>query len=265
MCRYLEISDIDPRVLRPRTRIGSHYVVGKLLFQPGGFGMTYKGWNLASGNIVAIKEYFPRSVADRAADGINVRATDEKLFEYGLVRFEDEAQQLLMLRNVDHVVNVHGYFEENSTAYIVMEYYDGCNLSEYIKINNGSLSEPQVKSILFDLAGALGKVHALGYLHRDIKPSNIYITKDIVPILLDFGSARFAVSEKNTIVERFVHRRFCSIRAISNAWETGAMDGYLWFGGNSLFRSHRCFSTICAGSLGKRSTTATPCACSEYF
>ncbi len=207
-CHFSETEDVERRVMRPRTLIGGHYLIGSLLFKPGGFGITYKGLDLENCEVVAIKEYFPMDAAERAADGVGVRPGDAEIFAHGLSKFEDEARRLETLRNVAYVVEVRGFFEENATAYIVMPYYDGCNLFEYVENHNGRLPEKDVRVLAGRLARGLSEVHQHGLLHRDIKPTNIYITANRRPILLDFGSARFAIREKTHSLSVFVTEGF---------------------------------------------------------
>lgn len=96
-----------------------------------------------------------------------------------------------------NVVRVRTFFEENDTAYLVMDYYKGITLEEYRKQEGGKIPEKLAMDIMMPVLDGLREVHAKGFLHRDIKPQNIYLTKDGRPILLDFGAARFAMGERS--------------------------------------------------------------------
>ena len=178
--------------LPPGTKLQGKYIIGKVLGVPGGFGVTYLGYNETLQTIVAIKEYLPRDFAGRSTDGItiNVHADSyHESFQEGISQFLEEARKLARF-NHPNIVRVFDFFEENGTAYLVMEYYQGVNLVEYIKLNGGYLQEQHVLKIMLPLFDGLQQVHACGILHRDVKPQNIYIATSGQPILLDFGAAR---------------------------------------------------------------------------
>ncbi len=164
----------------------------------GGFANTYQAFETSLGREVAIKEYFPSDLAVRA-DTLQVEAktpSDEKHFKWGLRRFIREAKTLAKFRHPS-IVRVHRVFEENDTAYIVMEYVTGSNMEAWLHALGRSLTQAECDRLLTPLLDALEVVHSAGILHRDIKPANIYIrAEDSSPVLLDFGSARHAAAEQ---------------------------------------------------------------------
>jgi parallel beta-helix repeat protein len=196
-CGFDEAAPRSPLVLPYRTVIGGQYVVGKVLGKPGGFGITYLGFDTILNIKVAIKEYLPRELVGRAANGMSVVAhseDDAKIFHSSLERFLQEARTLV---RIDHpnVVRVRNYLEANETAYLVMSYYEGITLSEYLEQRGGKISEEESIGFLRPIMEGLREVHNKGFLHRDIKPGNIYLTKEGRPILLDFGAARSTVKD----------------------------------------------------------------------
>ena len=171
------------------TILHGRYLVGKVLGE-GGFGITYLGYDLMLSLAVAVKEYFPKGAANRnlsetvhpvdvAADGVFMR---------GKKRFLNEANVLSRLLDLPSVVNIRDFFEENGTAYIVMDYIDGCNLREF-SLMNGALSFNDVYGLLSPLLRDLKRMHDMGIIHRDISPSNILFTKSGEVKLIDFGAA----------------------------------------------------------------------------
>ncbi len=202
-CGYDPASPRAPLLLPLGTRLLGHYRIGRVLGKPGGFGITYLGWDTGLLRRVAIKEYLPRELAGRAPDRTTLvphSGEDGDQFRYGLAQFLTEARTLAQL---DHpnIVRVHQVYEANGTAYLVMDYYEGLSLAEYLDQQGGRIAEEQAKQLLLPILDGLRAVHAEGYLHRDIKPQNIYLARlksgGIRPILLDFGTARQAMGERS--------------------------------------------------------------------
>ncbi|WP_084503050.1 serine/threonine-protein kinase [Desulfatirhabdium butyrativorans] len=197
LCGYDENDFRSPAALPLRTVLHNQYLVGRVLGSPGGFGITYLCKDTKLSTRVAIKEFMPRDNAVRASDRLTVIAhsgKDEEFFKYGLKAFLAEAQTVA---GFDHpnIVRVKNYFEENNTAYLVMDYYEGVSLAEYVKQKNGMIPEKTALGIISFILSGLKHVHEKGYLHRDVKPANIYLTRQNQIILLDFGAARYAMGE----------------------------------------------------------------------
>ena len=202
-CGYDEKAERGPLILPHRTRLHGQFVVGRVLGKPGGFGITYLGWDLNLQTRVAIKEFLPRDLAGRSGDRATVAVhaqDDAELFRFGLEQFLLEARTLAQL---DHpnIVRVRHFFEANGTAYLVMDYYQGLSLAEYLDQRGGRLPEDQAKLLILPTLDGLRAVHAKGFLHRDLKPQNLYLAHlesgGVRPILLDFGAARHAMGERS--------------------------------------------------------------------
>ena len=198
-CDFVEDAPQSPLLLPPGTALmNGQYLVGKVLGRPGGFGITYLGWDSQLATYVAIKEYLPRDLAGRHFDRLTVTAhttTDSESFRYGMEQFLHEARTLAQF---DHpnVVRVRAFFQENGTAYLVMDYLQGSTLSDHLSNLGGRMPESAALDTILPVLTGLGEVHAKGFLHRDIKPQNIYITSTGRPILLDFGTARQAMGNR---------------------------------------------------------------------
>ena len=162
----------------------------------GGFGITYRALDIKLDSLRVIKEYMPRHIARRAADGTTVQPiadTDEEAYQTGLVRFEQEGRALGYL---DHpnIVQVYRCFEANGTAYLVMKFVEGEDLKDRLD-REGPMNEPMLRGMVAALLDGLETLHDAGFLHRDIKPSNILIGSGDRPLLIDFGAARQVVGE----------------------------------------------------------------------
>lgn len=169
------------------------YEIRKVL-SSGGFSFVYLARDKDK-NTVAIKEYLPTSIALRTDSATVVpNADDVVLFRRGLKCFFDEG---LALAKIDHknIVRVLNFFRANETVYMVMQYERGKSLQEYILGQTTLVSEQFIRRVFSELANGLREVHTHKLLHLDIKPANIYIRLDGSPVLLDFGSARQALSE----------------------------------------------------------------------
>ncbi len=185
--------------LAPGTMLAHRYIVGVAKGE-GGFGITYAGKDTRLDRIVAIKEYFPSGLVNRNAtvSPVVTKTTEEsgaEAFERGRERFLNEAKTLAKFSGELGVVHILDFFEENDTAYIVMEYLDGMSLGEYLKAN-GVMTPQDTITVLMPIMLSLKKIHKQGLIHRDISPSNIMVLKNTVK-LIDFGAARHATGSGN--------------------------------------------------------------------
>ncbi len=187
-------------MLQPGMRIWGRYLIGTIL-GIGGFGVTYKAFDTRLQSVVAIKEFFPQNLASRMPGEIELRLfTGEtfKNFEIHKQRFIEEGKNLAKFTGDAHIVNVLDSFEDNRTAYIIMEYLDGCTLKEYMAQCGGSIEFNRASEIMKDLLEGLKSIHLKGIIHRDISPDNIHILSSGNVKVLDFGAARFAAKEEWT-------------------------------------------------------------------
>lgn len=177
--------------LRPGTmlRAGAYRIVRYL--SKGGFGITYLAEHTLLEKRVAIKELYISEWCNRDARGaISVGVTTNKVKYDKLHRkFISEAKAQCHL---DHpgVVRVSDVFEENGTAYYVMDYIDGQSLAKLLEQRRGGMTESEALTYIRQVADALAYVHSTGRLHLDIKPANIMIDRAGRAILIDFGVSK---------------------------------------------------------------------------
>ncbi len=178
--------------LKPGTLLNGKYLVGRVLGE-GGFGITYVGRDLTLDMKVAIKEYYPNSMATRSDTGdssitlVNWTFSDE--FKKGREQFINEAQTIAKMDKESAVVTVRDFFEQNNSAYIVMEFVEGEDLRTIIKKQQKPMDPETLLPLLEPVFGALDELHGIGLIHRDISPDNIMIENDRAR-LIDFGCAR---------------------------------------------------------------------------
>ena len=166
------------------------YKLLKVLGQ-GGFGITYMGLHTGLGKTVAIKEYFPKDVFRRMEDGTQVSYSNKSISRKNIERFLREARTMAGLRH-DNIVSVTDVFEENNTAYYVMDYVEGKSLE-----SRGRMSEQDTIRYIRQVAGALKYIHSRNILHLDIKPANIMIDSSDRAVLIDFGISKHYDKEGN--------------------------------------------------------------------
>lgn len=216
--------------LLEETLLHEKYQIKKVLGQ-GGFGITYLAYDQTLQQNVAIKEYFPVKIVRRLGNTLRkgqgeyeLSATamvypqngQEEKYLNGMQNFLEEAQVLFGKFDVEGLAAVKDYFEENGTAYIVMEYLSGPTLQEYEKEHKGKISEKQAEILLEPVINALAYIHSIGIVHCDISPDNLIFNKEGQLKLIDFGAAKNKKKEKEeqyckggyTTPEQYLEKEF---------------------------------------------------------
>ncbi len=159
--------------------IDNRYRIVSLLGE-GGMGTVYEAVDIITKRNVALK-FLKASVAQ---DKVN------------LARFEIEAKATATLNhpNIVRVVSVGKY---ENLPYMVNELVVGNTLEEELA-SRGRYTFLEALDIIEQLCNAVALAHQNGVIHRDIKPSNIYITKEGLVKLGDFGIARYSDSKRVT-------------------------------------------------------------------
>ena len=195
-CGYVFGTHAEEAVhLEPGTILYDRYIIGKVLGF-GGFGVTYLGWDGKLEQKVAIKEYLPGEFSTRMPGRSQVTVFNgekSEQFRDGMKKFIEESKRLAKFKNEPGIVRIFDSFEENETAYIVMEYLDGETLTSFLK-REKTIPEDEAVAMLMPVMESLEAVHAEGMLHRDIAPDNIFLTKTGDVKLIDFGASRYATT-----------------------------------------------------------------------
>lgn len=202
-CGYVEgTPPRQPHYLTPGTVLGNRFIVGTAI-GVGGFGITYKCFDSTLGVIVAVKEFYPAGLVNRAPgeSRVGLLSGDKKgQYQEQLQRFLLEAQSVAQFGKAKDIVNVFDFFEENGTAYIVMEYIDGVLLKDYLE-KQGVIAPEAAMSIIMPIIEAVKKIHSKGIIHRDISPDNIFIADENTIKIFDFGAARLNNSKEGMAAE----------------------------------------------------------------
>ena len=157
----------------------------------GGFGITYLATQRGLDRTVVIKEFFMSDYCARERDTLRVTfGTDSsrEMIERFREKFVKEARNIAAF---DHpnIVRVIGVFEENNTAYYVMEYHSAGSLGSLVD-NRGALNEDDALYYIRQVASALKYVHSRKMMHLDIKPDNILVNSRGEAVLIDFGLSK---------------------------------------------------------------------------
>lgn len=203
-CGYDRENQVDHLYyLQPETYLfHKRYWVGEAV-SAGGFGIVYRAWDCTFDKLVAIKEYYPGGVAARSPGSNEVLVYSSKRQEEYMVgkeRFLSEARKIAKFNNHPYIVDVYDFFEENNTAYMVMEYMDGVTCKELVQSQNGTLDQDTAVMITRSVLEALREVHKEKIIHRDINPNNIFVCYNGKVKLFDFGAARIEETEMSAIL-----------------------------------------------------------------
>ncbi len=153
----------------------------------GGMAVVYKAIDKKTGNVVAVKVLREECMQN------------EELVR----RFKNESKAISVL---DHpnIVKVFDVSVSQKLQYIAMEYVDGITLKDYMKHKNNALSYKEIMHFTIQTLKALQHAHSQGIVHRDIKPHNIMMLSNGTIKVMDFGIARFARSENQTMTDKAI-------------------------------------------------------------
>ncbi len=214
------------------------YLIGRILGS-GGFGITYKAFDLASGRLCAVKEFMPIGIVTRNGQEDKLRATSSSFmedFEHGKKRFMDEALALGKLTDVPEVVQVMDFFMQNNTAYFVMEYIEGANLRQLMRTFGGRIPAEQAMPIFYEAGMALDQVHRRGGIfHRDISPDNIMVTPEGRVRLIDFGSAKNLIGSNSQTLSVILKHGYAPPEQYSSTSRQGSFTDVYAFAATFYF------------------------------
>ena len=160
----------------PIKKIGKYEIQGEL--GVGSMGVVYKGWDPAIKREVAIK-------------GIDKTAYQAGERENLLNRFRQKAQAVGRLVH-PRIVQIYDFFEDEQSAFIIMELVHGKALARYLE-DNEKFGLWEIGQIITQTLDGIGYAHAQGVVHRDMKLGNILINNDGRIKINFFGIARIEI------------------------------------------------------------------------
>lgn len=181
---------------------GGKYQIVKAIGQ-GGFGITYRAdfYTEVTGALggakvrvpVAVKEFFfaDHCTRDPRTQAVvtNTAITASRIFDQFKAKLIKEAHILSKLRH-DNIVSVIDIFEENGTAYMVMDFVEGRSLDAVVRDAGGVLDQARAVKFASQLCYAVDAIHRAHVLHLDIKPGNILIDANDNVRVIDFGISK---------------------------------------------------------------------------
>ena len=168
---------------------GGKYRISRIIGR-GGFGITYEAEQVILRRKVAIKEFFMKDYCTRSEDSFMVLSTQNNcsVVEKFRAKFIREAQMIASFDN-PHIIRIFDIFEENGTAYYVMEHVAGGTLFDIVK-NDGPMPEESALNYIRQVAEALRHVHSFNTVHLDVKPSILLLNSKGDAVLIDFGISK---------------------------------------------------------------------------
>ena len=163
----------------PPEKIGRYEIKSEL--GRGGFATVYLAYDPLFEREVAIKCLPPELIH-----------SDQQF----RTRFERESKIIAQLEH-PAIVPVYDVGQENNQPYFVMRYMNGGSLSDRIKTKAYSVEE--ALKVLEQIAPGLDEAHAKGIIHRDLKPGNILFTNNGLPLIADFGIAKFSQGDGQNV------------------------------------------------------------------
>ncbi|MBR6589759.1 MAG: serine/threonine protein kinase, partial [Bacteroidaceae bacterium] len=222
--------------LKPNALLqGGKYRIERVLGQ-GGFGITYQAIQMGLNRKVAIKEFFMKEYCNRDSETSHVSVPSEgskELVTRFRAKFVKEAQTIAEMEN-NHIIRIHDVFEENGTAYYVMEYLSGGDL--HSRIPQHGMGADEALAYIRQVGEALEYIHSKNILHLDIKPTNIMFRHSGEAVLIDFGiskhydeagggqtsSTPVGVSEGYAPTEQYDREGVSSFSAATDIYSLGA-------------------------------------------
>lgn len=156
-------------------------------------GITYDGMDMSAGRRIAMREFFPSKLCERVENSILV--TPKEGFEERKKQFIRESMILKENIGMESIVNVFDVFEQNGTAYTIMEYVEGVSLEKYLSGNGKQFPVKRIKELMAPVMDSLSILHGKGLIHQNISPDNLIFTNKGNLKLIGFGCIEGQISD----------------------------------------------------------------------
>lgn len=139
---------------------------------------------------------------DKKGERVAIKYIFKEMDDEQLGKLQEEVDILKKLSTAPKcrpgIVCYHGLFKLGGKVVLIMDYVEGTDLGEWMKIQreeNIVLTPEEFLKFAIPLTETVAYMHSLGITHRDIKPENIIFTEDRL-VLVDFGIACYDVYDK---------------------------------------------------------------------
>lgn len=176
-CHYdMQEREIDPICLTPGSLLQGRYLIGNAIFSSRE-STIYVAYDQELDAVVNVKEFVPRQFVYRNAykELVPEEGCDQ-LFADMRKEFLNLHLTLSKLRTLSSLVQVYAVFEQNSTAYAVLEHVKGMSLRDYLSNNYGELSWEVASPMFVKVMKTLSRLHKMGIIHHGISPETIWVT-----------------------------------------------------------------------------------------
>ena len=209
--------------LAPGSVLQNRYTLGKALGQ-NDFGITYIAWDNKFERAFAVNEYFPAALVSRLPGEKEITCSNTEArreFDLSLAQKRKEAKELARFNTPESSVNVYDFFEENGTAYIIIELLRGRTVTEILS-EHGVLSYTETSQIMTPIFKTLGAIHNAGHIHGEVCPDNIFVCEDGNVKLLNFDTKKLVGCIDDNTLSVMLHAGYAPPEQYSSKAKQGA-------------------------------------------
>ena len=217
--------------LRPGVILADRFRLVRSVRGTSPFAFSYQAEDLTTGESVVVKEFFPRSLVVRAADGLSVRAHSpecERDFLRALHRFALEGAVLAESTH-QNLVRVRAVVDANATAYLVMQRHETQPLADYLRAAGGRVGSADAGRLIQHLLSALQVLHTESIIHRDLSPRSVHVGADGSAILLEFSARRHLPLHATDLAAGFAAFEQYGMRDIGPWTDVYAVSALLYY------------------------------------
>ena len=199
--------------------LAERYIVGKGL-EINGEGLGYIGFDKNKKTKIYIREFFPGEMCERKENSCILKAVTgySELFEREREKFLKYFRAVARLRNINLLESVYDIFDENNTAYVVLEWVDGIPLDVYVDKKGGYLEWKEARVLFMPLLSALSRMHLSKVKHLGICPNNLIVLPSGKIKLVGFASED--LRKKGTDLKSQLYEGCSALEQYIEAYET---------------------------------------------
>jgi len=217
--------------LRPGVLLADRFRLVRLVRGTSSFAFSYLAEDLTLGDTVIIKEFFPRSLVSRGADGAAIKAHSaecERDFLRALHRFALEGATLAESTH-PNLVRVRAVVDANATVYLAMDRHETQPLADYVRGAGGRIASAEAGHLAQQLLAALQVLHAESIIHRDLSPRTVHVGSDGSAVLLEFSARRHLPLHATDLVSGFAAFEQYGMREIGPWTDVYAVSALLYY------------------------------------